>query len=146
MPRKTKSTIPATAPQVSARPWGILVIEDDPDLQWKLARMATVQGHRVVGVSSGEGALALIAQWPVDLVLVDDELPGISGIEVTKRIRDLRPVIPIVLMTTSNSSEFRLAARHAGAMACLIKPFRSEIMTEVIQHLPSWHAALAAKH
>ena len=48
----------------------VLVVESDPDLQWNLARMLTVQGNRVVGTSSGDGAVALITEWPVDLILV----------------------------------------------------------------------------
>src|SRR5687768_17049798 len=87
--------VDAAARLVAAhRPSGVLVIEDDPDLQWRLARMLTVQGNRVVGTSSGDGALALISQWPVDLVLVDEDLPGMSGLEVARRIRTSHPHIP----------------------------------------------------
>ena len=113
------------------RPSGVLVIEDDPDLQWRLARMLTVQGNRVVGTSSGDGALALISQWPVDLVLVDEDLPGMSGLEVAKRIRGTHPHIPVVLMTGADSHETRTAASLAGVVATLIKPLRSEHLQEL---------------
>lgn len=117
------------------RQCGVLVIEDDPDLQWRLARMLTVQGNRVVGTSSGDGALALISQWPVDLILVDEDLPGMSGLEVARRIGETHPGVPVVLMTGDSSEETQTAARIAGAVACLIKPFRVEALLDLLVQL-----------
>jgi CheY-like chemotaxis protein len=114
---------------------GVLVVEDDPDTQWRLARMLTVHGARVVGTSSGEAALALIDQWPADLVLVDQGLPGISGLEVARRIRQQHPDIPVVLMSTEESTDLRLAAKIAGAALMLIKPFRVEVLFEMLQRV-----------
>jgi two-component system response regulator FlrC len=114
---------------------GILVVEDDPDLQWHLARMLTVQGHRVVGTSSGDGALALVSQWPVDLILVDETLPGMSGLEVASLLRTDHPGIPVVLMTSEASEELDIAARVAGVVETLVKPFRSEALHELVQRL-----------
>jgi DNA-binding response OmpR family regulator len=116
---------------------GVLVVEDDPDMQWRLARMLTVQGARVVGTSSGEAALALIEQWPADLVLVDQGLPGISGLEVARRIRQRHPGIPVVLMSAEESSDLRLAAKVAGAVEMLIKPFRVETLSGLLERVRS---------
>jgi CheY-like chemotaxis protein len=126
-----KKVVEAARLVAAHHPSGVLVIEDDPDLQWRLARMLTVQGNRVVGTSSGDGALALISQWPVDLVLVDEDLPGMSGLEVAKRIRGSHPHIPVVLMTGADSHETRTAASLAGVVATLIKPLRSEHLAEL---------------
>lgn len=122
---------------------GVLVVEDDPDTQWRLARMLTVHGARVVGTSSGEAALALIEQWPADLVLVDQGLPGISGLEVARRIRQRHPNVPIVLMSSEESADLRLAAKVAGAALMLIKPFRMEVLFEALQRLFQDGAKLA---
>lgn len=126
-----------------ARESGVLVVEDDPDTQWRLARMLTVHGARVVGTSSGEAALALIDQWPADLVLVDQGLPGISGLEVARQIRQKHPSIPVVLMSTEESHDLRLAAKVAGAALTLTKPFRVEVLFELLQRLTSAGAKLA---
>lgn len=114
---------------------GILVVERDPDVQWHLARMLTVQGHRVVGTSSGDGALALVAQWPVDLVLVGEDLPGMSGLEVASRLRKQTPDVPVVLMTRASSDESSLAARVAGAAASIVRPFRPEALASLLAQL-----------
>jgi CheY-like chemotaxis protein len=134
--RKLQEAAKAAA-AVAPRPAGVLVVESDPDLQWTLARTLTVQGNRVVGTSSGEGAIALIEQWPVSLVLVDEDLPGMDGLEVAKRLRQSHPHIPVVLMTGEESAEVRMAAALVGAVGTLTKPFRLEALTELLSKVPS---------
>jgi DNA-binding response OmpR family regulator len=112
-----------------------LVVEDDPDLQWRLARMLTIRGSRVVGTSTGNGALALISQWPVDLVLVDDGLPEMSGLEVIRSIHEKDPSVPLVLMAAEVTPELRIAARAAGASTCVEKPFTSEQLSDLLAML-----------
>ena len=113
---------------------GVLLVENDPDLQWRLARMLTVDGNRVVGTSSSDGALALMAQWPVDVVLVAEDLPGMDGIELAKHIRRDHPDVPIVLMA-EEGPDVELAARMAGATAWLVKPFRIEELQRTLAQL-----------
>src|SRR5688572_27955858 len=97
--------------RVASTHCSVLVVESDPDLQWRLARMLTVQGHRVVGTSTGDGALALMAEWPVDVVLVDEGAPGMpTGLDVAVRLRESHPHIPVVMMTGSEAPELRMAA------------------------------------
>ena len=103
------------------RPCGVLVVEADPDLQWRLARMLTVEGNRVVGTSSGDGALALVAEWPVDLVLVSDELPGMEGIEVLRHLHERCPGLVSLLLAEDDTADLRAAARLAGATVCIRK-------------------------
>ena len=129
---KTETSLPARTPRKLE---GILVVERDPDMQWKLARMLTVQGHRVVGTSSGDGALALVAQWPVDLILVGEDLPGMSGLEVASRLRKQTPGIPVVLMTKKETVESSLAARVVGVAASIVKPFRPEALASLVAQL-----------
>lgn len=133
--RPEREARPPARRAIPRRQCGVLVVEDDPDLQWRLARMLTVQGSRVVGTSSGDGALALIAQWPVDLVLVDQDLPGMSGLEVCRRLRESHPKIPVVLMIRDDRPEVREAAQIAGAVACLVKPFQVEALFDLLMEL-----------
>lgn len=135
--RRAVATVPPT------RTRGVLVVEDDPDLQWRLARMLTLRGNRVVGTSSGEAALELIRQWPVDLVLVDDGLPGMSGVELARAIRDSYPDIPVVIMASNESQESRIAAKVAGAVAVVTKPFRLEVLIELLRSFPKGEPELA---
>jgi two-component system response regulator GlrR len=132
--RKLDAAVKAMA--ATSRPdSSVLVVEADPDLQWALARMLTVDGNRVVGTSSGDGALALLAEWKMDLVLVDEDLPGRSGLQLARDIRASYPGVPVILMTATPTDDMQSAARLAGAVAALRKPFKIEALTEVLESL-----------
>lgn len=126
--------------RTSAKPLrGVLLVESDPDLQWRLSRMLTVCGNRVVGTSSSDGALALIAHWPVDVALIAEDLPGLDGIELARRLHRDHPSVPVILMA-EEGPDVELAARTAGASAWLIKPFHKDELDAAlarIRPLPS---------
>jgi len=128
--RRAVATIPPT------RVRGVLVVEDDPDLQWLLARTLTVRGNRVVGTSSAEGALELMAQWPVDLVLVDDTLPGMSGADLALRLAELHPDTPVVMMSSDEDVGGPCVGDLVGAVATIMKPFRPEALVELLRSFP----------
>lgn len=126
------------------RPSAILLVQDDPDLQWRLARTLTVHGHRVVGTSSSDGAMALMSQWQVDMVVIDADLPGSSALDLAKRIRANHSGIAIAL-AGDGGHEHHLAARLSGAFASLIKPLRVEAISELLSALPGRTVALPAE-
>lgn len=107
----------------------MLVVEADPELQVQMARTLRRQGHRVVGTSSGDGALALVSQWDVDLILISEDLPGRAGIEVARLIHAVQPLAPVVVMSANAEPNLRAAARAAGAIDCVAKPLRVELLS-----------------
>lgn len=111
-----------------------LLIENDPDLQWSLARMLTVDGNRVVGTSSGEGALAVIEQWHADLALISSSLPGLHGVELARRLRAHNPDLLVILMD-DGSSEPAAAEASPAVAARLLKPFRFEALRALLDSL-----------
>lgn len=115
----------------------ILVVESDPEVQARLARGLSRRGHRVVGTGSGDGALALVSQWDVDLVLISDTLPGRSGVEVVRAIHQVRPNAVIVLMSDNLEPAIRLAASGAGARECVRKPLGEEELAQLLRMRPS---------
>jgi len=113
----------------------VLVVEPDPDLQWSIARTLTVRGHRVVGATSGEAALHLVSQWPVEVALVDATLPGTSALELAEALRRAQPEVRVVLMARDLAPDMRLRAHVAGVVACVVKPFRLEHLSELLDQL-----------
>ncbi len=124
---RSQATESALVPSVPVER-SVLVVEADPDVQVQLARTLRAQGHRVVGTSSGDGALALVTEWAVDLVLVSQDLPGRTGVEVTRVLRERRPSVPVVLMVSGTEVSIREAARMAGAAGCVAKPLAVETL------------------
>jgi CheY-like chemotaxis protein len=102
----------------------VLVIEADPELQSQMARALRREGHRVVGTGSGDGALALVSQWDVDLILISEDLPGRAGIEVTRLIHMVQPHAPVIVLSANAEPNLRAAARAAGAVDCVVKPLQ----------------------
>jgi len=112
----------------------VLLVESDPDLQWSLARMLTVDGNRVVGTSSGEGALTVIEQWDADLALVASNLPGTSGVEVARQLREWNPDLLVILMG-EEPAEPVTRERSSYVTAYLPKPFPFEALRALIESL-----------
>jgi DNA-binding response OmpR family regulator len=112
----------------------VLLVESDPDLQWSLARMLTVDWNRVVGTSSGDGALTVIEQWNADLALVASNLPGTSGVEVARQLRDWNPDLLVILM--GEETPERIAKDPSSHVtAYLAKPFPFEALRALIESL-----------
>jgi CheY-like chemotaxis protein len=109
----------------------VLVVEANPDLQWSLARMLTVDGNRVVGTSSGEGALAVVEYWGPDLALVASDLPGATGVEVAQQLRLRKPNLLVILMGEAAEPTGRLA--HVSAY--LPRPFGFDALRSLIESL-----------
>jgi len=123
-----------TIAESSPRHRSVLLVESDPDLQWSLARMLTVDGNRVVGTSSGEGALTVIEQGDADLALVAAQLPGDDGVEVARQLRAHNPDLVVILMGEA-APEPVSKERSTDVSAYLPRPFRFEALRALIESL-----------
>ena len=108
----------------------ILVVDDEPDIlalvQYNLSRAQ----YDVVGVASGEEALAQVRTTPPSLVVLDLMLPGVDGLEVCKALkRDTRTAaIPIVILTARGEEADIVAGLELGADDYLTKPFSPRVL------------------
>jgi DNA-binding response OmpR family regulator len=110
----------------------VLVVEADPDLQSQMARVLRKEGLRVVATGSGSGALALVSEWDVSLILVSESLPGRSGIDLVRELLRTRPGSRIVMVTNHVEPRFAAAARAAGALGCVVKPLSAEQLPRLL--------------
>ena len=91
---------PMPQPQKTRRSAVILFVDDDPLIAMSTREMLEDLGHRVIGASSGRHALDVIrSEQPVDLMMTDHVMPGMTGIELAVASRELRPSLPILLAT-----------------------------------------------
>ena len=95
--------------------------------------MLTVDGNRVVGTSSGDGALTVVEEWRADLALVAAHLPGMTGLEVAKRLRALNPDLVVILMGEDQTEPTPKVSTHISAH--LPKPFRFDALRALIESL-----------
>ncbi len=103
----------------------ILIVDDEPQIRRVLRTTLSSQGYTVVEARSGEEALEQIRAERADLVLLDVNLPGISGLDTCREIRRSMDV-PIIMLTVRNSERDKVQALDAGADDYVVKPFGAE--------------------
>jgi DNA-binding response OmpR family regulator len=101
----------------------ILVVEDEPGIVDFVERSLRRQGFEVLAADDGETGLERALDPEVELVVLDLMLPGLSGIEVLRRLHAQRPDLPVIVLTARGEVEDRIAGLDSGAVDYLVKPF-----------------------
>jgi two-component system KDP operon response regulator KdpE len=102
----------------------VLVVDDEPPLRKVLLTTLSARGFEVEESGSAERAIELMRQGTFELVLLDINMPGMSGIEACRRIRSLSPQAAIVMVTVRDGESDIVQALEAGADDYITKPFR----------------------
>ena len=117
----------------TAEPY-VLVADDDPDMREEVTRTLCDGGYEVMAMDSGDVLVEYLGKCVVyggafrlpDLVISDLRMPGFSGIEVLKAMREMAWNIPFILMTAFGDQELHEEARRLGAFAAFDKPFDAD--------------------
>ena len=106
-------------------PANILLVEDEPAIQELIAANLTRAGHTVMRAADAEIALRIVRDALPDLVLLDWMLPGISGIELARRLRaeERTRAIPIIMLTARSDEQDKVSGLEIGADDYITKPF-----------------------
>jgi DNA-binding response OmpR family regulator len=105
-------------------PLDILVVDDQPEVVQVIRRGLEAEGHRVDYALTGEAGLEKIAVGSYDVVILDVMLPGMSGFDVARRMRDQGITTPILMLTQRDTERDVIQGLEQGADAYLPKPFR----------------------
>jgi len=111
----------------------ILVVDDEHLIRWSLEQNLKKQGYEVLTAGSGEDALRIVREDQPDLVLLDIQLPGISGIEVLEKLKEFDEDIIVIMVTAHGGLETAVTAMRMGAYDYLNKPFNLDEMAIVIR-------------
>ena len=104
----------------------ILVVDDEKSMRDLLSLMLRREGYRVIGAESAEKAGDLIEREAFDLVISDISMPGATGIDLLRRIRESGLDTPVILITAYGSKETAIEALQLGAFDYFEKPFNIE--------------------
>jgi len=125
----------------------VLVVDDDAANRVTMERILAREGYGVVHADSGREAMLLLRSEPVDLVLTDLKMPGMSGLDLLKAARKLDPELEVVVMTAYGTVETAVEAMKEGAYDFVSKPLRRvELVTAVRQALEKRQLQVENRH
>ena len=109
----------------------VLIVDDDAHIRASLRRTLAFEGYQVREAGDGTGALEVALDELPDLVILDVMLPGISGMEVCRRLREVNDV-PILMLTAREGTSSQVEGLDAGADDYLVKPFvKDELLARI---------------
>ncbi|WP_293373788.1 response regulator [Phenylobacterium sp. SCN 70-31] len=110
----------------------VFVVDDDDAVRRALAFTLDLEGFRVETFESGEALLLTAPDAAVDCLVIDERLPGASGLETLRLFRDRRAGVPAILITSHPKAAFRAAAAEA-AVPILEKPLTGDLLAPAIR-------------
>jgi two-component system, OmpR family, response regulator MtrA len=119
---------------MSQRPL-VLIADDDPDIRMLVRLRLERSGYSVVSASDGLEALQVAAETNPDLVILDVTMPGITGVEVTRALRERQATLPVVLLTAHADEANVAEGATAGADAYVTKPFSPQELESRVRAL-----------
>ena len=112
----------------------ILVVEDEKNQRILLKRLLKKEGNEPEEAENGNDAIRAFDRGDFDLVLLDQRLPDMSGIEVLKKLKEINPIIPVIIITAYANVEDAVNALKLGAYHYLTKPINPDELTIIIKN------------
>ncbi len=117
----------------------ILIVDDEKNYPTILGEVLKEEAFTPITASSSLEAIDILKQNSVDLVLTDVKMPGMSGIELLERIKEINPDLPVIVMTAHGSVEMAVEAMQKGAYTYILKPFDNETLVAHVSKAISIH-------
>jgi len=111
----------------------ILVVDDEQLIRWSLEQNLKKQGYEVVTAASGEDALRMVKEEEPNLMLLDIQLPGMNGMEVLEKVKEINEEIIVIMVTALGILETAVKAMRLGAFDYINKPFNLEELAIIIK-------------
>ena len=113
----------------------ILIVDDEMVVRDSLKEWLEDEGFQTVTAESGAQAIERLTKEPFHLMLLDIKMPGMDGVEVLRRSKEMRPDLPVVMMTAYATVETAVEAMKIGAMDYLMKPFNPDTLVPLVVQL-----------
>lgn len=113
----------------------VLVVDDDPVVGKSIDRILSSRGYAVISAAGGEEAMERLASEDYDVVYTDIKMPGMSGLEVARHIKESRPWLPVVIVTGYGNDANEAEARDIGVNGFLRKPLSPDMVESTADEL-----------
>jgi two-component system NtrC family response regulator len=122
-----------------AEEYTILVVEDEENARKLLLEYLKESGYKVFGCATGEEALQFCRENFVDFVLLDIRLPGVSGIDLIPKLKEINPLIKVIMVTALSDVDLVVRAMSMGASDYVVKPVNLEKLLAKIEEIKPKH-------
>jgi two-component system NtrC family response regulator len=117
----------------------ILVVDDEASQRELVSGYLKKQGYQVLAAGGGEQALEIFRREPMELILTDQRMPDLSGLDLLKAVRSINPEIQVIVMTAYGNVETAVEAMRDGAADYLTKPLNLDELRQKIQRIVERH-------
>lgn len=110
----------------------ILITDDDQEFRAALRGVLEPQGFRTLEAADGAEAVEIVRREPVHLVLMDMHMPRLTGLEAIRRVREIKALLPCILLSAEADDELERQARQLQAFGVLKKPVTRRVITVTV--------------
>ena len=111
----------------------VLIADDEANLRKVLTALLKQDGHEATAVEDGIKALEVVERGEVDILITDLRMPGMTGLELLKKVRQRDPTLPVIVITAHGSVDTAVSALKAGAADYITKPFDKAELKQAVR-------------
>ncbi|MCP4604185.1 MAG: response regulator [Proteobacteria bacterium] len=115
------------------KPLSVLIVDDEEELVAPLIERLKLRGIDAHGMTTGQEALKCLATSMFDVVLLDVKMPGLSGLQILKEIKDNLPNLQVIMLTGHGSEQDAQEGLDLGAFDYLTKPVKIDALIQVLK-------------
>jgi DNA-binding response OmpR family regulator len=135
MPLSKASAQKTPSPQVQAACLSVVVVEDHDDLRDVVVDVIASHGHHVVGLDCAEDMEDTVGARPIDILVVDLNLPGEDGLSLARRFRTAQPLSGVIIMSARHTVDDKVKGYNCGADVYLQKPISTDELMAAINSI-----------
>lgn len=110
----------------------VLIADDEPNMIWALKKALSKEEYEIISADNGEEAVEGLAEEP-DLIIMDLKMPKMNGLEALRKIKEINPKIPVIMITAHGTTDTAVEAMKIGALDYISKPFDIDELKVVIK-------------
>lgn len=112
----------------------ILLIDDDPVVRSLASGILRKNGYNVQTAKEGKEGLGMIAENVPDLVITDYQMPGMSGMDVLAKLKEINPALPVIMLTAFGDASLTIKTMQTGAFDYIEKPINPKELVDTVKN------------